>query len=123
MNLILKATNDELHYHIKLEDQTMTTRALPLCLLCSDILQCQSSVLPRAGILSLRLSLPLLVVIFPLHVSDVSNANACIESDEFEEKESTSIYHSKNDYLVVIFKQFFHPPFQSILRIVFMIKS
>ena len=78
MDLILKATNDELHYHIKLEDQTMTTRALPLCPLYSELLRCQSSVLPRAGIPSLRLSLPLLVVIFPLHVSNVSDANASI---------------------------------------------
>jgi hypothetical protein len=75
MNLILKSTNDEFNYDIELEDKTTLMGAIPLCPLCSGLLQCQLIALLRVDILSPRLSLPLLVVIFRLHVNTVSSAN------------------------------------------------
>lgn len=69
MNLILKSTNDEFNNHLKLEDKLRGREIIPLCLLCSVLPRYQLRDLPLAGILSRRLCLLLLVVIFPLQVN------------------------------------------------------
>src|SRR5579859_7611604 len=81
MNLVLKSTDNKFNYDIELNDKLAVKRAIPLCLLYSVLLRCQLRALPRADILSPRLSLLLLVVIFPLHVNTVSN-NKALAVDE-----------------------------------------